>query len=86
MSAPTHTTLRVQQFLTKNDMTSLPRPPYSPDLSLSDFFLFVYLFPCMKKVLKGKHFADVDKVKQKTAEVLKGIKIDKFWVLAKMEA
>lgn len=33
----------------------------------------------MKKVLKGKRFADdVEEVKQKTAEALKGIKIDKF--------
>ena len=32
----------------------------------------------MKKVLKGKCFADVEEVKQKTAEALKGIKIDKF--------
>ena len=32
----------------------------------------------MKKVLKGKHFASVEEVKQKTAEALKGIKIDKF--------
>ena len=32
----------------------------------------------MKKVLKGKHFADVEEVKQKPAETLKGTKIDKF--------
>ena len=35
--------------------------PYSPDLTPSNFFLF----PGMKKVLKGKHFADVEEVKQK---------------------
>ena len=27
-----------QQFLTKNGMTSMPQPPYSPDRALSDFF------------------------------------------------
>ena len=32
----------------------------------------------MKKVLKGKHFADVKEVKQTMAETLKGIQIDKF--------
>ena len=32
----------------------------------------------MKKALKGKHFADVEEVKQKIAEALKGIKINKF--------
>ena len=32
----------------------------------------------MQKVLKGKHFADVEEVKQKMAETLKGIKINEF--------
>ena len=32
----------------------------------------------MNKVLKRKHFADVEKVKQKMADAPKGIKIDKF--------
>ena len=32
----------------------------------------------MEKVLKRKCFADVEQVKQKTAEALKGIKIDEF--------
>ena len=54
-------------------MTPVPYPPYSLCLALSDF-----LFPRMKKVLKGKHFADVEEVKQKMAEALKGIKINKF--------
>ena len=74
MSAPAHTTLSVQLFLTKNGMTPKPHPPYSPNLTLSDFILF----PWMKKVLKGKHFASVEEVKQKTAEALKGLKINEF--------
>ena len=36
------------------------------------------MFPWMKKVLKEKHFANVEQVKQKMAEALKGIKIDEF--------
>ena len=32
----------------------------------------------MKKVLKGKHLVAVEEVKQKTAEALKGIKIEEF--------
>ena len=32
----------------------------------------------MKKVLKRKHFANVEEMKQKTAEALKGIKADGF--------
>ena len=64
----------IQQFLTKIGMTPVPYPPYSPNLALSNFLLG----PWMKKALKGKHFADVEEVKQKMAEALKGIKIDEF--------
>ena len=42
LSAPNHTMLSVQQFLTKNSMTSMPHPPYFPNLSPSGF-LFVSL-------------------------------------------
>ena len=36
-------------------------PRHTPNLTPRDFFLF----PWMKKVLEGKHFADVEEVKQK---------------------
>ena len=36
------------------------------------------MFPWMKKVLKEKHFANVEQMKQKMAEALKGIKIKEF--------
>ena len=32
----------------------------------------------MEKVLKGKHFADVEELKQKMAEAFKDTNIDKF--------
>ena len=75
MSAPTHTVLIIQQFLTKNCMTPMPHPPFSPNLAPCELFC---LFPRMKNILKGKHCAYVEEVKQKMAEALKGIKIDKF--------
>ena len=65
--------LTVQQFLTQTVMTPMPRPPCPPDLTLSNCFLFSQ----MKTFLKRKH-ADVEEVKQKMAEALKGIKIDEF--------
>ena len=69
--------LSVQQFLTQNRTTHpVPHPPYSPNLTLSDFF--VCLFPRMQKVLKGKHFAGIEEVKLQTAEALKGIKINEL--------
>ena len=52
----------------------MPHPPYSSNLSVSNLFLF----PQMKKVPKGKHFADVEEVEQKMAEALKGIKVVEF--------
>ena len=73
-NAPAHKALSVQQFLTKNSMTQLLHPPYSPELALRDFFLF----PRMKKVLKGKRFADEEEVRKKTTEALKGITLKEF--------
>ena len=49
-------------------------PPCSPDLPPSDFLAY---FPCEKKS-SGKHFADLEEVKQKAEEALKGIKINEF--------
>ena len=45
---------------------------------LHPFYSLVPPCPWMKKVLKGKLFADVEGLKQKTAEALQGIKIYKF--------
>ena len=78
MSAPAHTTLSVQQFLTKNDMTPMSHPPYSPALTRNTIFWFVCLFPRMKNVLKEKRFTDVEEVEQKMAEALEGINVNKL--------
>ena len=72
---PVPCVLSVQQFWTKHSMAPMPHAHYSPDLAPSAFFC---LFLQMKKVLKGKYFADTEEVKQKMAEALKGIKIDEF--------
>ena len=74
-STTTHTVLSVEQFLPKNGMTLMLHPPCSSHLNWSDFSLFV---SPNEKVLKGKHFANVEEVKQKIAEALKGIKISEF--------
>ena len=71
MSAPAHTVLSVQQFLTKNGTTPMLHPPYSPHIIPSDFFLFLQ----MKNSSKGNI---LEEVKQKIAEALKDTKIDKF--------
>jgi len=60
--------------LAENNITVIPHPLSSPDLAPCDFFLF----PHTKRQMKGKHFADVSKVKQKTLEVLNNISIEEF--------
>ena len=50
LHATAHNMLNVQQFLTKNVMTPMPYPPYSPDLVPSNFLC---LFPWWKKSLNG---------------------------------
>ena len=77
MSVPAHMALSVQQFLTQNGTTSVSHPPVHP-ISPLVTVLFVCLFPWRKKLLTRKRFADVKEMKQKTAEALKGIKIDEF--------
>ena len=52
-----------------------PTLPIHLILPQTTFCLFVSLD---EKVLKGKCFANVEELKQKTAEALKGIKIDEF--------
>ena len=74
MSTPAHTTPGVQQFLSKNGITPMSHPPYSSDLTPSDLF---FVSPD-KRSPQREMFANVEKVKQKMAEALKDIKIEKF--------
>ena len=39
-NAPSHTSLRVREFLAKHNVAMLLQPPYSPDLAPANFFLF----------------------------------------------
>lgn len=73
-NAPAHTALSVKQFLTKNGMTPIDHPPYSPDLAPSDFFLF----PRLKRNMKGQRFTTVEEVKQNSLHELKAIPVDEF--------
>ena len=79
-STSAHWVLSAQQFLTKNRMTpSMPCPPYSLNLALSD--LLFCLFSQMKKVLKGIHFANVEKVKQQNG---RSTKSHQNWLVQKL--
>jgi hypothetical protein len=39
-NALSHTSILIQQFLTKQKLAVIPHPPYSTDLATYDFFLF----------------------------------------------
>lgn len=73
-NAPAHTAFVVTAYLTKIGVTTFPQPPYSPDLAPADFFLF----PRLKKNLKGKHLESVDNVQATTTAYLKSIPREEF--------
>jgi hypothetical protein len=50
-------------------MAVVPHPPYSPDLTLCDFFLF----PRMKSELKGRRFQDFTEIQEQLLTVLHAI-------------
>ncbi|UYV65404.1 hypothetical protein LAZ67_3004252 [Cordylochernes scorpioides] len=71
-NAPAHTSLLVRDFLAKNNTLIMPQPPYSPDLAPCDFFLF----PKLKRPMKGRRYATLDEIKTASKEELN--KIDKM--------
>ena len=72
-NAPKHTALTVKEFLTIKQITLLEHPAYSPDLASSDFFVF----PKIKKILKGRHFDD-NVIRNNTMVALKAIPQNQF--------
>jgi len=54
-----------QDFLEKNNVTTLEHPPYSPELASVDF----YPFPRLKSALKGRRFCDATDIKNATKEL-----------------
>jgi transposase len=63
---PAHTSLVVREFLTKNNVTTVPHPVYSPDLAPCDF----YVFPKMKLRLKGRRYAAIEEVQAESLQIL----------------
>ena len=65
-NAPSLTAVLTYQFLAKNKIAVIPHPPYSPDLTTCDFFLF----PKMKLKLKGRRFDTITEIQAETQKVL----------------
>ncbi|XP_011863617.1 PREDICTED: putative uncharacterized protein FLJ37770 [Vollenhovia emeryi] len=62
--------LLVREFLAKNNTLMMPQPPYSPDLASCDFFLF----PKLKRPMKGRRYATIEEIKTASKEELNKIK------------
>ena len=66
--------LSVREFLATKQITVLEHTAYSPDLAPSDLFLF----PKIKEILKGRHFDDIDDIRNSTMAALKAIPQNQF--------
>ncbi|GFS68743.1 uncharacterized protein TNCV_1959461 [Trichonephila clavipes] len=64
----------VDRFLGSKNIPVAPHPPYSPDLSPCDFFLF----PKLKNHLKGHHFGTLENIQTAVTDQQKAIPISEF--------
>jgi histone-lysine N-methyltransferase SETMAR len=68
------TKLQVLSIFNHNNVTTLFHPPYSPDLSPPDYFLF----PKLKMKLKGFYFSDVAEIQLYVSDQFKKVQKEKF--------
>ncbi|UYV65870.1 hypothetical protein LAZ67_3005765 [Cordylochernes scorpioides] len=68
-NAPAHTAFLITSYLTRIGVEVLPQPPYSPDMSPPDFFLFSKV----KRCLKGHRFNDTPNIQRAVTKALTGI-------------
>ena len=64
----------VAEYLAKINVKCVPHPPYSPDLAPGDFFLF----PNLKKKLRGRHFPSSEAVVKGAEAILKTLSKNGF--------
>jgi len=73
-NASCHAAISVIEFLAKKGIPVVPQPPYSPDLSPCDFFLF----PKLKFYLKGHHFGTVENIEKAVTDQLNAIPVSDY--------
>jgi len=73
-NAPCHKAVSSNEFLAEKSIPVVPQPPYLPDLSPCDFFLF----PRLKNHVKGHHFGTLDNIQKSVTDELKGIPAEAF--------
>jgi transposase len=67
--APAHRAVTTNEFLAKHNIPSLPQPSYSPAFTPCDYFLF----PQLKKTMKGRRFNYVEDIQANATRQLKAI-------------
>jgi hypothetical protein len=65
-NAPSHISVLTQQFLAEPIMAVIAHPPYSPDLTPCDFFLF----PKIKLKLKGCRFDTTEEIQAESPRLI----------------
>ena len=73
-NARPHRAWITNEFLFENHVESYPNPPYSPDLSPCDFFLF----PKLKSQLRGIRFQDDNAMLDALDEAIGSLTLDDF--------
>jgi transposase len=73
-NGPCQTAISVIEFLAKKGIPVVPQPPYSPDLSPCDLFLF----PKLKFHLKWRHFGTVENTEKAVTDQLKAIPVSDY--------
>ncbi|KAL2740930.1 hypothetical protein V1478_001071 [Vespula squamosa] len=63
---PTHNSNLIREFLAKHGIIELQQPPYSPDISPCDY----WLFPRLKRALKGNQFNNLTDLKENVTKQL----------------
>ena len=68
-NAPSHTALVLRDHFVKTFTHIFPQPPYSPDLASCDF----WLFPKLKRPLRGTRFESIVEIKIESKKALMAI-------------
>ena len=68
-NAPAHASFLIRSYLAKHQTSVVPHPPYSPDLTQADFFLF----PKLKTTLKWCRFKTIDEIKENAIRELRAV-------------
>ena len=74
-NARVHTCKIAMDAVERNGYELIPHPAYSPDLSSSDYFLF----PNLKKDIRGRHFRSNEEAAAVEEWVRQGLWLLQFW-------